>query len=291
MVRYRAGTMTVVAKELRVRGADGVLLAVSVHGEGLPLLLIPGLGATRVVFDPMVPALVQREQRVIVFDPRGTGESEPGQQPLSLPLLAADAAAVLDAAGAPRAAVLGASMGGVVAQHLALDHAARVECLLLAATGPGGGRAVPADPRVTDALLGKGARTPAEAYRRACTVLYSPQFQRTHQEFIDEQVRLRAARPVRAQVFAAQLKALRAPDDSFDRLPSISAPTLVMHGTDDAVTPFENAQLLASRIPGARARWFEGCGHLFFHERPEESARVVYEFLRDQRPADARIAT
>jgi 3-oxoadipate enol-lactonase len=290
MVRYRAGTMTTVVEELRARAADGTSLAVSVHGDGLPLLLIPGLGATRVVFDPIVPALVQRDQRVIVFDPRGTGESEPGAQPISLPLLATDAAAVLDATDVSSAAALGASMGGAVAQHLALDHAARVECLLLAATAPIGGRAVPADPRVTDALLGKGARTPADAYRRACTVLYSPQFQRTHQDFIEEQVRLRAARPVRAHVFAAQMKALRAPDDSFDRLPSITAPTLIMHGTEDAVTPVENARLLAGRIPAARTRWFEGCGHLFFHERPEESARVVYEFLRDHRPAQEQAA-
>ena len=263
----------------------------SVHGDGPPLLLIPGLGATRLVFDPIVPALVQRQQRVIVFDPRGTGESEPGAQPISLPLLAMDAVAVLDATDVPSTAVLGASMGGAVAQHLALDHAARVECLLLAATAPTGGRAVPADPRATDALLGKGARTPADAYRRACTVLYSPQFQRTHQDFIEEQVRLRAARPVRAQVFAAQLKALNTRDDSFDRLAAIAEPTLIMHGTADAVTPFENAQLLAGRIPGARTRWFEGCGHLFFHERPEESARVVFEFLRDHRPVHQRAAS
>jgi pimeloyl-ACP methyl ester carboxylesterase len=151
---------------------------------------------------------------------------------------------------------------------------------VLAATSPGGEKAIPPDPRVTAALMGKGARTPAEAYRIACTVLYSPQFQRAHQEFIDEQVRVRAAHPVDGRVFAAQLKALAAGGDIFGRLSQIRAPTLVAHGTADAVTPFENADVLASLIPRARRRWFESCGHLFFHERPEESARVVDEFLR-----------
>lgn len=272
--------ITMEATQLTARTADGGALAVSIHGSGRPLLLIAGLGATRVVFDPLLEPLVSRDVRAIAFDPRGTGDSAPGREPLNMTLLAGDAATVLDAAGVDAADVLGASMGGVVAQHLVLDHESRVRRLFLAATAPGGSRAVPADPRATDALLGKGARTPEDAYRRACTVLYSPQFQRTHVDFIEAQVRLRAARPVRAAVFTAQLAALRADDASFDRLAGVRAPTLIMHGTADAVTPIENARLLASRIPDARTRWFDGCGHLFFHERPAEAARVIDEFLR-----------
>src|SRR5438477_7421100 len=277
----RAGNMAAMdSQQLTARTADGGALAISIHGSGPPLLLIPGLGATRVVFDPVLEPLVSRGRRVIVFDPRGTGESAPGRDPLNMALLAADATAVLDTAGVDAADVLGASMGGVVAQHLVLDHASRVGSLVLAATAPGGSRAVPADPRASDALLGKGARTPEDAYRLACTVLYSPQFQRTHVDFIEAQVRERAARPVRATVFTAQLAALREDDSSFDRLAGVRTPTLITHGTADAVTPIENARLLATRIPAARARWFDGCGHLFFHERPDESARVVDEFLR-----------
>src|SRR5207244_7168530 len=137
---------------------------------------------------------------------------------------------VFEPAGVDAADVLGASMGGVVAQHLVLDHASRVGSLVLAAAAPGGSRAVPADPRASDALLGKGARTPEDAYRLACTVLYSPQFQRAHVDFIDTQVRLRAARPVRATVFTAQLAALRADDASFDRLNAVRAQALVALG-------------------------------------------------------------
>ena len=268
------------SERLQARTADGVLIAVSVNGDGPPLVLIPGLGSTRREFDPLVP-LLQERHRVLVYDPRGVGDSEPGAIRLTMPLLADDTAAVLEAVGISKADVFGASMGGAVAQHLVVGSPERVHRLILAATAPSGGHAIPADPRATAALLGKGARTPEEAYRIACTVLYSPHFQRTNPDFIDEQVRIRASHPVPARVFKAQLEALREASDVWEQLPEVGTPVLVTHGTADAVTPFENARLLAARIPGARTRWFEQCGHLFFHERPEESARVIDEFLRD----------
>ncbi|MBV8445234.1 MAG: alpha/beta fold hydrolase [Candidatus Dormibacteraeota bacterium] len=267
-------------REHVVETADGARLAVTETGAGDTLLLIPGLGATRSVFDPIAPYLARR-RRVVVFDPRGVGESTTGRSPLTMSVMAGDAAAVIAALADGRCDVLGASMGGVVAQQLAVDSPDSVRRLVLAATSPGGIKAVPADQRATDALLGKGARTPADAYRLATTVLYSAHFQRTHPEFIEDQVRIRAEHPVKARVFTAQLEAMRSGEDLGARLGEIGAATLVLHGTADAVTPFENARILATRIRGARSRWFQDCGHLLFHERPEESARVVEEFLRD----------
>ena len=263
---------------LTARTAGGVGLSVVVSGEGDPLLLIPGLGAGRSAFDPIVPDLA-RTHRVITFDPRGIGESEGGAN-TTMTAMALDAVMVLDAAGVDAAVVFGASMGGLVAQHLVVDHPGRVSDLILAATSPGGDHGV--DPRPEDqaALLGKGARSPEDAYRIACTVLYSPQFQRTHPDFIEARIRERALHPVRPRVFSAQFTAMWQPDDSFERLAAVAVPALVLHGTEDVVAPFENARILAARIPGARLRAFEGCGHLFFHERPAESARVVSEHLR-----------
>jgi 3-oxoadipate enol-lactonase len=263
---------------LTARTADGVGLAVVVSGDGTPLLLIPGLGAGRSAFDPIVPDLA-RAHRVITFDPRGIGESEGGAN-TTMTAMALDAVMVLDAAGVTAAAVFGASMGGLVAQHLVVDHPARVANLILAATSPGGDHGVDSRPEDHAALLGKGTRTPEEAYRLACTVLYSPQFQRTHSDFIEAQIRERSLHPVRPRVFAAQFSAMWQPDHSFERLADVAVPTLVLHGTEDVVTPFENARILAGQIPGAQLRPFDGCGHLFFHERPTETARVVSEHLR-----------
>jgi 3-oxoadipate enol-lactonase len=263
---------------LTARTTDGVALSVVVTGDGDPLLLIPGLGAGRSAFDPILADLA-KTHRVITFDPRGIGESEGGAN-ATLTAMALDVVAVLDAASVASAAVFGASMGGLVAQHLVLDHPARVAGLILAATAPGGDAGVDPQPADQAALLGKGARTPEDAYRLACTVLYSRQFQRTHPEFIEAQIRERARHPVRPRVFSDQFKAMWLPDNSFERLIAVAVPTLVMHGTEDVVTPFENARILARQIPGAQVRPFEGCGHLFFHERPTETARVVSEHLR-----------
>jgi pimeloyl-ACP methyl ester carboxylesterase len=257
---------------------DGIELAVFVVGDGSPVLLIPGLGARSTVFDPITPDL-SVHHRVITFDPRGLGESGSGGE-VTLANMALDVVAVLDAAQLVSVAVFGASMGGLIAQHLVVDHPGRVGRLVLAATAPGGGHGQAATPADQAALLGKGARTPEDAYRLACTVLYSRQFQRTHPAFIEEQIRDRARNPVRPRVFSAQFLAMSRPDGSFERLRGVTAPTLVLHGTEDVVTPYENARILARQGPGATLRPFDGCGHLFFHERPAETARVVDEFLR-----------
>ena len=259
------------------RAADGITLAATAHGQGSPLLMIPGLGSSRRVYTPVVPLLAERH-RVIVFDPRGIGDSGITDGPYTMAQLAADAVSVLDATGEDTAAVFGASMGGMVAQHVALDHAERVSRLVLACTGPGTSHAVLADREATRALLGTGARTPEEAYRIACTVLYSHAFQATHPDFIEAQVRERARHPVKARAFSGQYEAVRH-HDTWERLPELRMPVLVLHGSEDYVMPPGNGELLARRIPGARMVLFDGLGHLFFHEDPQRAVDAILEFL------------
>jgi pimeloyl-ACP methyl ester carboxylesterase len=263
--------------ELRARTADGTELAATVSGDGPPLLMIPGLGASRRVYASLLPLLTPR-LRVVVFDPRGVGESGYTPGPYSMAQLAADAASVLDAAGLEVAAVWGASMGGMVAQHLALLHPERVSRLLLACTTCGGSHAVPPTAAAAAALLGKGARSPGEAYRLACTVLYAEDWQAAHPDFIDREVAERERHPVRGGVFSAQQSAVRG-HDTYDARPRITVPTLVVHGDADAVVPAENGRILTERIPGARLHLLPGRGHLFFHESPEESATAVVGFV------------
>ena len=261
----------------RVRTGDGISLAVTVRGEGPPLVLIPGLGSSRHVYEPLLDGLAARH-RVIVYDPRGIGGSDVAPPPYTMERLAQDCVDVARAAGAERFSLFGASMGGMVAQHVAVMHGDSLDRLLLAATGPG--RYGPAQPsaEANAALLGRGARTPEEAYRLACTVLYSARFRREHPEFIDAEVAFRAAHPVAPNVFSAQLRASRGADISA-QLGGISVATLVLHGTDDLLMPVENARLLARSIPGAAHYFFEGAGHLFFHEEPRRTVDVLLSFL------------
>lgn len=265
--------------DTRVAAPDGAELAVTIRGDGPPLLLIPGLGATRVVFEPIIP-LLAAHLTTIVYDQRGIGESQFTPGPYTTELLAADADAVLTAVGVERAAVLGASFGGMVAQQLAVNHEQRISRLVLAATGPGQAHLIePPGPAATNALLGRGARSPEEAYRIACTVLYSDEFQANHTDVIDEQVRQRARRPVDGRAFRAQLDASHQ-HDAWDGLARVTTPTLVMHGSADRVMPLPNARALAERIPGAQPVVFDGAGHLFFHEQPERTAELLRAFIQ-----------
>jgi len=266
-----------VSAELVARAPDGAGLAVTVSGDGPPLLMIPGLGASRHVYAPVVPLLAERLQ-VVVFDPRGVGGSTYTPGPYTMAGLAADAVAVLDAVGVDTATVWGASMGGMVAQHVALLHSSRVSRLLLACTTCGGPHAVLPTRVAAAAVLGKGARSPGEAYRIACTVLYADDWRAAHPDFIETEVAERERHPVRGGVFAAQQAAVRG-HDTRDDLSRIAAPTLVLHGTADAVTPPQNGEILADRIPTARLHLLEKRGHLFFHEAPDECAAAVLNFL------------
>ena len=265
------------ASQQFVKAPDGARLAVSTWGSGPVLLMIPGLGATRRVYQDVVPALTE-SLTVVVYDPRGTGESELTDGPYTMAQLAADAAAVVEATARGPVAVWGASMGGMVAMHLALDHPEAVRRLVLACTGPGGAAAVRSDPEATRRLLGKGARTPGEAYRLACTVLYHPAFQREHAEVIEREVSLRERNPISARAFSAQFEAVRHHDVA-ERLRSLHVPTLVVHGEDDAVMPVGNGRAVASLIPGARLVVLPGRGHMFFAEAPRETAALVTDFV------------
>ncbi len=260
---------------LRVVTSGGVRLAVWELGEGPDLLLLPGLGTDHHVFVWNIGRLA-RNFRCLVPDQRGVGSSQASPGPYTMEMLADDASQVLDQLAPGGAHVFGASMGGMVAQQLAIRHPGQVRTLSLGCTGPGGTAAVKADPGVTKRLLGGDARDPGSAYRVACTVLYERRWRETHPEVIEDAVHWRATHPVRPGVFAAQWAASRHHHAS-DLLPRISAPTLILHGTADIVMPPGNALVLQSRIPGAQLRWMVGRGHLFFQEAPEETERLILE--------------
>jgi 3-oxoadipate enol-lactonase len=253
---------------------SGVRIAWEERGAGAPLLLIHGLGYGRWGWQPVVEPLAG-SRRVVLFDNRGIGESDAPPGPYSAEEMAADAVAVLDAAGIDRAAVLGTSLGGMVAQRLAVDAPARVDRLVLACTTPGGERAVPF-PEPTVRLLAEApSLEPAVALRRFVENALAPD---APPELVERIFALRLANPPDPAGWQAQAAAAAA-FDGYDRLGEIAAPTLVLHGDADRVVDVRNAGILADKIPGARVELFAGCGHLFFWEQPLRFAAVVGEFL------------
>jgi pimeloyl-ACP methyl ester carboxylesterase len=249
-----------------------VKLAWESRGEGPPLLLIQGLGYGRWGWEPIVPGLAERH-RVVFYDNRGIGESDKPAGPYTAAQMAGDALQVLDEAGIERAHVLGASLGGMVAQELAIAAPERVDRLILCCTTPGGPGAVPM-PEVTLKLFAEApSLAPEVALRRFIENALGAD---PPAAIVDELLALRIANPPDPAGWQAQAAAGMG---FMGVVAEITAPTLIVSGTADNVVDYRNAELLASRIPGSRVELLEGCGHLFFWERADECVRIVDEFL------------
>jgi pimeloyl-ACP methyl ester carboxylesterase len=242
------------------------------QGTGTPLLLIQGLGYGRWGWDPVVPGLAER-WRVLTFDNRGIGESDKPAGPYTAREMADDALQVLDEAGVERAHVLGASLGGMIAQEVAVAAPERVDHLVLCCTTPGGAHTVPM-PEVTIRLFQEApSLAPEVALRRFVANALGSQ---APEELVDELFARRVASPPDPAGWQAQAAAGTTFPGVEDE---IAAPTLVLQGTEDNVVDHRNAQVLADRIAGARVELFHGCGHLFFWEQPDEFVRIVTRFL------------
>ncbi len=257
--------------------ANGLRIYYEVHGQGFPLVMIMGLGANLDWWPPRIVERLSRRYRLLLFDNRGAGRTDKPGGRYSIRLMAGDTAALVEAVGIRRAHVLGVSMGGMIAQELALNHPERVERLVLACTTCGGIRSVPPAPR---ALAWLSARNvPPEVFReRQLKLLFPDEFAARHRQEIEEYWRRAGRWPTPADAYRRQLAAILR-FNSYGRLPRIQAPTLVMTGDRDILVPPKNSEILASRIPGARLEVFPGGGHGFIAQFPERFCRVVEEFL------------
>ena len=243
-------------------------------GSGPPLLLIMGMSGT---FDHWQAGFLddlRRDFDTIVYDHRGVGASSRLDGPIMIAQLAEDAAGLLGALEVDSAHVLGISMGGMVAQELALAHPELIRTLALGCTYCGGeGSALAGEDVLRRLAEGMSSGDRTRAIRTAWEANVSPGFaadQDAYARFLD--IGLRRAVPV--EVIMEQMRAIAGHDTSA-RLDEIALPTLVVHGTVDQMLPVQNGRMIAGLIPGARLETFDGVGHLFFWERPERSAELM----------------
>lgn len=236
------------------------------EGEGEPLLLIIGLGSTSRLWQ-RVRGELSEHFRTLTFDHRGIGRSSRGNAKHSMALMAADAAAVLDAAEVEQAHVFGVSMGGMVAQELALNFPHRVKSLILGCTMAGGPNAIRAPTPVTEGL------TPEQVSKLMISLSYHPS---TPRKLIEEDLAM-IGTPAPA-VYQAQLESITN-WECFSRLPEIEVPTLLIHGAADQRIPVDNAPLIASQIAGAKVVTLPATGHVFLTEKPAATFEAVLDFL------------
>jgi len=260
---------------------DNVRIHYSVVGEGDPLLLIMGYGMPGEAWLGSLPFL--QGFRAIYYDNRGTGQSDKPAGPYTIVQMADDAAGLLDHLGIERAHVYGVSMGGMIAQELVLRHPGKVRSVVLGCTMCGGVHAKVADWETLDALFevikGMGTMDPKEWVERQLPLIFP-------RPWVDANPAIREL-----LLLGAQMMPPTPPDtaqhamegivgwSTYDRLPQIKAPTLVVHGDQDVLIPVDNAYLLAKRIPGAQLHIIKGAGHGYPAQDPVAVHQVVTDFF------------
>ena len=248
------------------------------RGQGEPLLLVQGMSGHSLHWGEPLLCALERDFELVLYDHRGVGRSAPTDQPFTIADLAADGVALLEALEIERAHVLGISMGGMVAQELALAAPERVLTLTLGATYCGGAGSRFTDDRVVnDLAMAILSGDPARKIRAGWDFSVSPEFANADGNF-ERFCEGAVTYPVPLPMLMAQMQAIIGHDTN-ERLGDVAAPTLVIHGTADQMLAVANGELVASLIPGARLELLDGVGHLFFWEQPEHVAKLVGEHV------------
>ncbi|MDH4068635.1 MAG: alpha/beta hydrolase, partial [Dehalococcoidia bacterium] len=231
------------------------------HGKGKPLVLIMGYTLRGDHWRDMQNKLA-REYRVIVFDNRGTGRSDKPEMPYTASMMAGDVAGLLDVLDIGAANVLGYSMGGMIAQEFVLNYPNRANSVMLGATFYGGPKSVLPSPEAMAFFLNPEIdKLSAEDIARGLVpMLWNTEFVQNNPAVIERFVATCCKYPTPPQAVKSHQSVLMT-FNSYDRLPNIKIPTLVITGTEDRSMPYENSKLLASRIPNAELATIENEGH------------------------------
>lgn len=257
-------------------GVEGIELHYERAGSGEPLLLIQGMSGTHASWGRPFRAALEAEFECIVFDNRGIGFSGGASEPFTIAEMATDTAGLLDALEIESAHVLGISMGGMIAQELALAHPERIRTLTIGASycgGPEGTLMAPEDLQMLGIAFASGV--PERVFRAMWEINLSPGFREDDSRFAAF-AEMGSALPAPQPVVLQQMRACAA-HDTHESLGQISLPTLVIHGDADRLLGYENGREIAALIPGAQLETLEGIGHMFWWEQPERSAGLIRE--------------
>jgi pimeloyl-ACP methyl ester carboxylesterase len=248
-------------------------------GQGPPLVLIMGLSGDLTWWEPLAREL-EKDFQLLLFDNRGAGLTDKPEEKYTIPMFASDTVGLMRALDIPKAHVFGVSMGGMIAQEIALNHPDRVDRLVLGCTHGGGkGFTMPSGEAVQALTLTRG-KSLEEIARQNMTLLFGPRFMEENPGFIETQIARYVENPPERRSFTQQFWAAIA-HNCHDRLGEIRQPTLLLTGDADVLIPPENSRTLHAGIPGSRLVTLPGAGHVFFVEDPKGTAEVLKEHLRD----------
>ena len=258
---------------------DGARIFWNSLGQGEPVVLVMGLGCSSAMWFRIAPRLA-RSHRVILLDNRGSGQTVvPHFVVHRVSSMAADIAAVLDAAGEPSAHVVGFSMGGMISQQFALDFPERVRSLALIGTHPGGLWAVQAESQVRQLLFAKATMSAEASLRAMRPYTYG---RGTPDALFEEDALVRLASQPRPRDYQAQLYALIY-WSAYMGLPRLDVPALVIHGLQDALIPPANGRLLAAQLRRARLLELPEASHWVMTDSTAACLAALQEHLHANR--------
>lgn len=227
----------------------------------------------------LLPGLLADDLYVVTFDCRGMGRSERRDESYTVQDEVGDILAVMDAAGIARAAIYGRSRGGMLAQQSALSQPQRVRGLILSGTSHRGPLAVGSTDAVNRAMNFSPDMTREQIFETQNIAMASPGWRERDPGAFAELLATDLDAPPRRFAVNRQQEAIAA-WSSYERLPEVAVPTLVICGEEDGMVPPENSRQIATRIPGARLELIPQCGHLPMLEQPRIVANLVLDFLK-----------
>ena len=261
---------------------DDIELYYELHGEGIPLVMIMGLGRSSGSWGSEFIGKLSKFHRVIIYDNRGTGRSDKPDIEYSMGMMADDIAGLMDVINVPRAHVLGISMGGMIAQELALNRPEKVLGLILCSTSCGGPDRAQKRAELSAQLLTLMNPPPGlsreEALKHQWGMMYTQRYVQENMEALMKDAAKPSEYPTPPFVWRRQAQA-GLNFYTYDRLPSIRVPTMVLGGEEDIMTLPENFRILADNIPGAQLRLFKDAAHGFLWEVMDQAVRAILDFL------------
>jgi pimeloyl-ACP methyl ester carboxylesterase len=262
---------------------DNLELYYEVHGNGFPLVLISGYSGSSESWDVLVPRVrdLSKHYKVVTLDNRGTGRSRTPEGNYSIRTMGDDVAGLLDALRISKAHILGQSMGGMIAQELAINHSEKVKDLILVCTTPKGSGpdAIPRQRQAFEKLRWMFAppsgMLPEDVLEEIMRLCYHKKF------FEKNKASMMAFVPKYPTAFSTLEKHYDAivKFDTYDRLKTIRSRTLVIHGEDDRLILPDGARMLAKRIPNAELKMFKQAGHAVLEEKWQETKPAILNFL------------
>ena len=258
--------------------SNGIELYYEIHGQGEPLIMIMGLRRNAEWWYTQIPDL-SKHFKTIVFDNRGAGRSDKPEMDYSIRLFADDTVGLMEALSIKQAHVIGISMGGYIAQELAINYPDKVKHLILGCTSCGGERAVMMSPEDMKEFSDIEGLTPEEILRKNMRIYFSDEYIQRSSETIEEFIEISLRHPQPPEFFERQFAACLK-HDTVDRLDRISAPTMIMAGDDDPLVPSENSNILKELMPEAELYFFTRLRHCFLIEDADMFNQKAIEFLK-----------